>query len=71
MMYLVENKETKEIYLVERPNVDERLVSWQECQQQKTYVRWCHTNELVPKSATSLEKYLSSINEERQKGGDL
>lgn len=71
MKYLVENKETKEIYLVIKPNIDERLLSWEECQQQTTYIKWCQSNDLLPKNATSLEKYLSSINKNVQQGGIL
>lgn len=63
---LVRNKETKELYFIEQDlhnPILEALVSYHEAQQQETYVEWCKTNDLEPKNANSLEKYMSELHE--------
>jgi len=63
---LVRNKETKELYFVEQDThnpILEALVSSHEAQQQETYVEWCVTNNLEPKNANSLQRYMIELHD--------
>lgn len=66
LKFLVENNKNKKIYFVEKVREDERLLSWAECQETTIFVKWCIDNNLVPKEAVSLEKYMQILNEENQ-----
>lgn len=63
---LVRNKETKELYFVEQDTHNvflEYVIPIQEAQQQETYVEWCKSNDLEPKNANSLQKYMIELHE--------
>ena len=66
MFVLVRNVKTQELYFVREIGQDEVRISWQECQRLDTFVKWCAYNNLEPKQATSIEKFCSMLNEERQ-----
>lgn len=63
---LVRNKENKELYFVEQDlhnPILEALVSSKEAQQQETYIEWCISQDLEPKNANSLERYMIELHE--------
>lgn len=66
MFVLVRNIKSQELYFVREISQDEVRVSWQECQRLDTFVKWCAYNNLEPKQATSIEKFSSMLNEQRQ-----